>query len=497
MNYSYEELNSQPHIFIPTGDLRVAPYEIEQLYEVEIRQKINEHSTLYLKGLLENINDDDAEILSDGINVALSAADEFGEEYVLYQGIVTEVAIQNVQGTHIIEVKAVSYSYLLDIEERSRSFQDKKKPYTKLINQVAGAYTGASVTDVVSNGAPTKKFIMQHKETDWAFLKRLASHFNTGLLCDARYDKPSCYFGVLDSQAFQLDNMNYTIKKDMRRFNHMSENGVQGISERDFICYTVETNCLMMVGDAVKFRDKQLYVSEIIGTADKELFASKLVLMPKKGLSQSYEPNKGVVGASYSGHILDIKNDRVKVALNTDAGHDPGAPCWFPYSTVYSSKSGSGWYCMPEKGDSVRIYFPDGDDDHAYAISSVHENVDEEAAEQRSEGGARSSGGAGGYSGQRDNPKVKSLTYGDKEIRLAPEGVYIIAENAMITLTEEGVTVMTENDIEFKSDKNIIFNAEEDVNFIGTSGIELACADTASIKITDNVEVVGQEVHAN
>jgi len=497
MNYDYQRLNSQPHMFVPTGDLRVAPYDIEQLYEVEIRQKINEHSTLRLKGLLKDARDESVEALAEGTGVALSAVDSFGEEYMLFQGIATDVAIQSAQGTRLIEAKAVSYSYLLDIGERSRSFQDKKKTYAQLIGQVAGAYPGASVADAATDGAPTNKFIMQHKETDWAFLKRLASHFNTGLLCDARLGGPSCSFGVPDSQALQLDSSSYTVRKDIHRFNILSGNGARGIGEDDFISYAVETNCLAMIGDAVEFRGRLLYVSEAIGTADRGFFASRLVLAPKKGLSQPYLANRGAVGASYSGHILDARNDRVRVALDTDAGHDPGEPCWFPYSTVYSSKSGSGWYCMPEKGDSVRVYFPDGDDDNAYAISSVHESVDDADAAQRGAGSARSSGGAGGYSGKRDDPKVKSLTYGSKEVRLTPEGVYIIADNAMISLTEEGLSLTTDNDIELRSEKNIVISAGEDVNIIGTSGVELACAETAAIRINENIEAIGQEVLAN
>jgi len=338
---------------------------------------------------------------------------------------------------------------------------------------------------------------MQHKETDWQFLKRLATHFKTGLICDVRFDKPSCFFGAPRSELISLKSTNYSTIKDFDRFNQLSKNGVQDISERDFISYEVKTDSLVMLGDAVSFRDKVLYVSEITSVADKELFVNNLVLTPEKGLRQPYCPNDGVVGSSYSGQIIDVSNDRVKVALSTDAGHEPGSPCWFPYSTIYSSKSGSGWYCMPEKGDSVRIYFPDGEDDHAYAISSVHEQVDDEQAEKRSGGGMRSSGGAGGYSGKRDDPEVKSLTYGDKEIRLTPEGVYIISDSSMITMTEEGIVLSTENDIEFKAEKNILICAEDDVNIVGVSGVDLACAETSSISLTDDIHMYGQEVKAN
>ena len=85
-----------------------------------------------------------------------------------------------------------------------------------------------------------------------------------------------------------------------------------------------------------------------------------------------------------------------------------------------------------------------------------------------------------------------------KEIRLTPDGIYIISNGTTITLTDEdGVSVVSDQNIEFKSDKNIIIGAEQDVSIVGLSGVDLNCKDIAAVKINDNVEVIGQEVKAN
>jgi hypothetical protein len=220
--------------------------------------------------------------------------------------------------------------------------------------------------------------------------------------------------------------------------------------------------------------------------------------MPQKGLSQLPMYNKYIAGASFVGHIIETKNDRVKVSLDMDRGHNPGEPCFFPYSTIYSSQDGSGWYCMPETGDTVRIYCPDSVDDHAYAISSVHEEVDPEM--QHKADGADSptaGGGGGGYSGQRDDPSVKSFcNSAGMEIRLTPDGVYIISDGATITLTEDGIVMMSENDIVFKSQKNIIINAEQEISIVGTAEVGLS-SESTTVLLKDDMEIVGQEVKAN
>ena len=57
--------------------------------------------------------------------------------------------------------------------------------------------------------------------------------------------------------------------------------------------------------------------------------------------------------------------------------------------------------------------------------------------------------------------------------------------------------MVSDQNIEFKSDQNIIIGAEQDVSIVGLSGVDLNCNDIASVKIEENVEVIGQEVKAN
>ncbi len=493
-------------------NLVVAPYEIEQLLDVRIDHQINEHSTFYFKALLpEGKKDSYARNSRQGSNVILRFNDSDGESCILFQGMARDVEIKAIQGAHYIEVYAVSHSYLFDVEEKSRTFQNKQMSYTGLAQQVAAGYAGAMVKDVVTGGAGINQLIVQYKETDWEFLKRLASHFHTGLVNDVHFDQPRCYFGIPNNGKLTLNVFNYGVKRDDRKYLKLSKSGINGLCEQDFIYYQVETDQVANIGDAVQFQGQTLYVYQIEGRVKNGIFLHHLTLTTQKGMSQPYQWHDRIAGGSLNGKIVEIQNDRVKVSLEIDeaSGHSPGQLCFFPYSTIYSSQDGSGWYCMPENGDSVRIYFPDGTEEHSYAISSVHEGVD--ASLQQSMGNrpsgagsagassGASAGGSGGYSGQRDDPSVKSLRNPDgKEIRLTPDGIYIIADGTIITLTDDGgVSIVSDQNIEFKSDKNIILSAEEDVSIVGLSKVDLSCNETASIKMEENVEVIGQEVKSN
>ena len=492
-------------------NLAVAPYEVEQLLDVRIDHQMNEHSTFYFKALLPDEKKDSyVKNNRQGSNVSLMVKGTDGKNTILFQGMVQNIEVKAIEGSYYIEVYAVSHSYLLDVVKMSRTFQNKKMSYTELVHQVAADYEDAKVYDVVTQGAGTGQLIVQYNETDWEFLKRLASHFHTGLVNDVHFDQPRCYFGVPNSRKLTLEAFHYSVKQNAGKYLRLSKNGISGLQEQDFIYYQVETNLPANIGDQVQFQGQTLYVYRIKGRMEKGIFLHHLTLATKKGMSQPYQWHERIAGCSLNANIVEIQNDQVKVSVEVDevSGHSPGELCFFPYSTIYSSQDGSGWYCMPEIGDHVRIYFPDGTEEHSYAISSVHEEVDLSLQQNMGNGlsggsagssGGSSGGGGGAYSGQRDDPSVKSLRNQDgKEIRLTPDGIYIIADGTNITLTDDGgVSIVSDQNIEFKSDQSINLSAEENVNIIGLTGIDLSCNETASIKIEENVEVIGQEVKSN
>lgn len=167
----------------------------------------------------------------------------------------------------------------------------------------------------------------------------------------------------------------------------------------------------------------------------------------------------------------------VKIALKIDAYSNTADSNteWVPYSTVFSSPDGTGWYCMPEEGDAIRLYFPDSDEKNGYTISSV--NLESSNAEKRCD------------------PSVKSLgtKYG-KEIVMSPGGINIISSNNSMTLTDGG-------GISVSSDSQIVMSAPSinisggDVTIQGTEEVNLVSKAGASIKIKDNIDMSGSKIN--
>jgi len=497
---------------ITFSNLQVAPYKVIRLLDVKTTHSINEHGTLYFKALLsEEQQDQYVESNTEGQNVALSVVDPEGHHYILFQGIVNSVKVSEHQDLYHLEVEAVSYSYLLDLKQKSRSFQCESMTYEELFEQVTAGHKNAGVIDQVSGGATLNQLILQYKETDFEFATRLASHFNEGLIGDVRFNSPKYYVGLPPSKVVTLNHVSYTVQKDMKRFRRLSKSGVKGLRENDFISYEVVTDQTLQVGSQVSFKGKILYVISIIGRVDRGVFMNHCVLMPRNGLKQRRIEHEKVVGCSFNGKIIDIKNDRVKIHLDMDKEQGVSTACYFPYSTIYSSEDGSGWYCMPELSDSVRLYVPDGNEGHAYAISSVHEPVSATpptatqnavaSANVMDSGGSAPSGTADGPSGgmMREDPDIKSLRSAcGKVIELSPEGILVDEGSSKITLKpDDGIVLYSEKDIKVNAQKNIVIKAEEEVQIVGEESVKISASDLASVEIDDDVAIIGYEVRSN
>ena len=201
------------------------------------------------------------------------------------------------------------------------------------------------------------------------------------------------------------------------------------------------------------------------------------VLRDEKAMKVRKYYNDKLSGASLEGKIVSAKNDVVKIALKIDAYSNTADSNteWVPYSTVFSSPDGTGWYCMPEEGDAIRLYFPDSDEKNAYAISSV--NLESSNAEKRCD------------------PSVKSLgtKYG-KEIVMSPGAINVISSNNSMTLTDGGgISISSDSSISMSAPTISIEGGE--VTIKGTDQVELSQDGGASIKITDNIDMSGSKIN--
>lgn len=462
------------------GDILVSPYKFRKIKKLKITREVNEHGKLYISGIISDKHLDKYVEVADGEEtIKVSIKDEDDNITDLFEGIVTNISISASNDIRTLEVEALSKTFLMDIEKKSRSFQNENYSYDDVFNIINSGYSSIQMVDNITYGAKIDKLIVQYKETDWEFIKRLASHFNDGVIPECQLaDIKYSLGGSGDSKVYDINEFNYSIKKGLQEYNIKSANEAYDLIDVNLISYEITTHKIMSLYNNVSFKGRKLFVYkceiEMIGG----VISNKYTLRDEKGMKVRKLYNNKLVGTSLQGRILDTEKDKVKISLEID-----GSPTeldgsrWFEFATIFSSPDGTGWYCMPEIGDVIRLYMPDNEEKNSYVISSMHYPSSDP--------------------NKRVDPAVKSIgtKYG-KEIVMKPGEVDIIANgNLLMRMTDEG-------GIEVNSNKKIILNAGDDieinggarVSIQGDAGISLNQAG-ANMTIEDDVTMSGGKVH--
>ncbi|MEK4425968.1 phage baseplate assembly protein V [Solibacillus sp. FSL K6-1523] len=490
-------------------DMIVMPYNI-RVSQIEITEQMNAHATLHLTGLIPEELEDSYVYMTDAetpIEVLQIASD--GKTTPIFNGLALEVQVKSVMGNYYLEVQAVSHTYVLDVKKKNQTYQDASMSYGALIEACIADQSAADFMDYVTKGAKLGSFTMQYLETDWEFLKRMASRFHIGLLPDTVHPSAKFYFGV-PFQAGSIPEMkaiNYRVKKSIGNFLISSKNHLDSLTDSDYMYYEVESIQPFKIGNEVTFQSQKLYVYKIFSTLKDGLFKHIYTLTPQNGFSVHTTYNQAIIGASLQGKVIDVAGDKVRIHVDFDEGQEKETAYWFPYSTIYASEDNTGWYFMPELSDSVRIYFPSNRENEGIALSSVSKAPPQSGAMLAATNPPASQGGGSSSAAPpEDNrqdparmadPDVKTLrTKHGKQILLAPDRIVISGGGLMISLMDDnGISIISDQNITLQATEKVVINAKQ-IMINANEKIEMTCKDS-SIKMEDKMEIKGTEVRAN
>ena len=443
----------------------LTPYGVQTIYDMKWIRTMNDHAKLYVTGIIpEEKKASCLDTASSADQMELNQIQDGQVVRPLFKGMVSELAIRKVRDIYYIELEAISHTYRMDIERKSRSFQQKEMLYTQMIDKIITNYPGADSLDNAALSTKLGKSIVQYKETDWQFLKRMVSHFGAVLVPDATADGPKFWFGLPEGQTGKLRDAHYSLAKDVATYRETIENYAQQVQLADFQTYTIESNQHFNMGDRITIKNTELIIAQATATMKQGILTYEYVLAPEAGIRQNLTHHSSLRGGAIEGNIIDVAKDKVRVHLSIDEAQNKDEATWFPYSTFYTAEGNSGFYSMPELGDTVQLYFPTNKEEEAVVISSVRK------------------GGA-------DHPKTSdpSIKYWGtnhgKEMKMNASEVTFTAKEGAIFLKLD-----TEAGIEIHSQHNVLFQAEKDLEMTGGQAIQFKAGD--SIHVTCDVSSI-------
>lgn len=458
--------------------LVVEPFEFVNYMELDCTRNVNQHGVLRMRGLIRQEKEQEyMGLAAKECWVNVKAVSESGEERSFFCGILTGLWIKRDGSARILTIELKTGSFLLDIEPHTRSFQDDGFLYCDVIGACLEPADGKYIM-LDKKEEKTGRFLLQYRETDWAFMRRLASYMGVVLMPEDTTPGKKVYFGCKDKDtAGEMDQDHYRLEQEYEEYRKRKAENEDAVSQ-DFIGYYVRTREVYRLGEKIDFQGHSYMIGGMTSwLSGQELYNEYHLISKKRGSLPAFYNGK-LAGVSLKAEVTAVRNTMVQVSIGEDENKRNCKSRFFDYATVYSTPDGAGWYCMPETGDMVRLVFPDEKEGNAYVAGSVHI----------------------GTAGGRTDPDQKSWKNRQgKEILFTPDSIVLRNNKGMSVELSDG------EGISLSSDKDITVQADGDVKIVSQGGgVHMSAPDNilvrqgaAKIQMSDAINISGGKVYMN
>ncbi len=440
------------------------PFCFISLLSVECTKELNGHGELRMRGIISQNYAAECRSMAGKENWAtVKLEDGIGEEKVFFCGVITAMELEKENQLYILSLIVKTGSFLLDITPHTRTYQRENYTYREVIEDCLKSDGGKLIMRDKQNGK-VGRFLVQYGETDWQFIKRLAGYAGTVVIPEYAVPGRKMYFGYKDTRKME------EVVTD-------SYHLIQSNKGKQQWKFEIISREVYEPGDYILFENREWVIGKAVSRLNGQELEHIYSLHKKEDGYVMLENNCLLRGISLKANVMDVDGSKIQVCIQGDENKEHSGCRWLDYATVYSAPDGTGWYCMPEKGDEVRVTFPDSDEDHAYVSSCVHLESEE-----------------------RVHPDEKSWKNKQgKEILFTP--------NALILRNNQGLSVelSDKEGIKIFSGQNIEIQAEGDIRMGSRAGgIRMAASDSvtisqggACIQMTDAINISGGKIYMN
>lgn len=455
-------------------NILTAPVEFQDILELQREEEVNQHGRMVLSG---HITDEQEEeylgLLTGTVWETVRAVGDDGEEKTIFSGIITDFSITELNDHKKLTLEMMTGSSLMDEKKHFRSYQNPELTYGDIFMRILDGYTDSALLFSKPCDTAADELVLQYGETDWAFLKRLAGRNHQFLVPDSRVRGTRICFSLPQGQPFEFPaGSRYTLRKDLGDFREKICQGMP-VSEADCMEYIIQSRELYRIGDFTTLYGMKFYIFRILSRYERGELIHTYHMKREKGIGVPETFNTDLSGCSLSAEVTKVKEDKVQIKIIGDENGQQKINIWYPYATVYSTPDGTGWYCMPEPGDRVRLVIPQQQEREAFVASAVHVETD---------------------SADRSDPshKVFKSKY-QKEVRFTPDSIVITNnKGTRIELTdEEGIHIVSGHSIMLEAAEDILLTSDTGSMIIaGDSSVNLRQKGT-SIQLDNEISFIG------
>ncbi len=494
---------------------------------VYLKSEINNHSKLNIKFSSQQNQEEFylRKMDSEDVKISLEVTIDEGANKLLFVGYIKEIDFYIYDGALEVEVEADSQSILLDRENKYISYQDLMTTYSDILNQKKDIYSSNDIGIVWEKlNMAQDELIIQYNETDWEFLKRLLKKQNKAIINIGT----GLRLGFGSQGRENVANMNITTVKLKKEYKN------------SYGLYILDGNEVFLVGEKVKvnYNGKEENLV-IIGSEYKTIngvICSSYKCVKEETFELKKQSHEKIAGKGIEGTIVEVLDEegiaKMTVEFNTnlvkrgamvedERGNEVEASkeeqigselFKFPYVTPYS-QSHTGYFCTPEVGDNVMVYFPTEKEEDAFVLGAVNSIGNGRFTDRFNRNFIIPAEGSENGEGT-DEPQydmilansIYSVTTGTSNIEVEFENLNVLedstkvignnlsikVENDMMNQVTNNKTVQVDNNLSFKvsndyqaQSTNHKIQASASVNAEGSSGVNIK---GAQVKVEADAE---------
>lgn len=329
-----------------------------------IKEKFGEHGKARITGEIKGRESRDAltDVRRDKVEIVMVFHEEGGRvgERILFSGMIRQVELKEEGKYTMLTLDAVSHSWKMDIHKRSRSFQNITRTYREIGEEILQDYKGRLLGEIEDRKLEYP--LIQHRETDFQFLKRILSYVGEGIKINS-LSRGVFLSSVKDRGVHQGEiNVNSHVHQEIPFYSREGEWIATG--------YVLKDMDYASVGDSLFIQGKEYLIKEVDIGFIGSLLSCTWKVFPKVCFKEEKIHSSTLKNAVFVGRVLKTEQEKVRIHLQIDEEQKEEEAYEFPWIPI----TGNLLYCMPEVGTQVALAFEGGKEERPMVIYNVREN---------------------------------------------------------------------------------------------------------------------------
>jgi len=339
---------------------------LSQILSLEMHHTLNNHGTLRLNGVVEPERQRTClQTHYQGQNIQFFQHQE-AEPILIFSGKIQTVTYEKQNQWVTASIEAISYSIELDEDKKNRSFQNTNRTFNQLLDLITKE-SHARFNWEMGQDKPLNKPFIQYNETDWQFIRRLASYFNRPLQTSLHSLQPDFYFGIRSGKSQVL--VDVTLLERGVSDDYYQNGGYEaGTSRHHYRYIKVKHRAFWELGDFVWDQGQKLTVMDQLAVFEKGELNFIQTLGAEGFLYQKTLYSQQLIGLNLPGTIRRTEKESLAVQLDIDK--EEQAHYLWPWVPEIGNLS----YLMPEVGSKAVLTFPSHDEKEAMATHLLRTN---------------------------------------------------------------------------------------------------------------------------